>query len=137
MGQTEDQKVVPSDTKDQKAVASHPAEQKVEDSQTKDQKVEKLQTDQKVALSQPFVPGYVEREDTTDSEVENAPDSIESNKKEEIRFDKATLIKSINDAASRKVKETTKEEDKTPEKSASSGKTAEERKKILLDMKEK
>merc|ERR1739848_621395 len=79
-----------------------------------------------------------EREDTTDSEVENAPDSIESNKKEEIRFDKATLIKSINDAASRKVKETTKDEDKTPEKSASSsGKTAEERKKILLDMKEK
>merc|ERR1712241_176990 len=134
MGQTEDQKVVPSETKDQKAAASHPAEQKVEDSQTKDQKVEKSQTDQKVPLSQPFVPGYVEREDTTDSEVENAPDSIESSKKEEIRFDKATLIKSINDAASRKVKETTKEEDKTPEKSASSsGKTAEERKKILLD----
>merc|ERR1711874_768340 len=55
--------------------------------------------------SKPFVPGYVEREDTTDSEVENAPETIELSQKEEKKFDKATLIKSINDAASKKIKD--------------------------------
>merc|ERR1711913_167907 len=74
----------------------------------------KAETVEKPAISKPFVPGYVEREDISDSEVENAPESIELSQKEEIKFDKATLIKSINDAASRKSKENPKD-DKTSE----------------------
>merc|ERR1712088_873335 len=93
--------------------------QKVFTPPTDDQKVITPPTDdqKKRKVSIPFVPGYVEREDTTDSEVENAPESIEVSQKEEIKFDKATLIKSINDAANRKIKEQPKEEDKTSDKS--------------------
>merc|ERR1711953_634846 len=111
-------------------------EDKSESGEKKDEIIAQSSDESVVVSPRPLVPGYIEKDNPTDSEVESTPDEANISRKEEVKFDKATLIKSINDAANKKVKEKLKDE---REKPAGKGKsqTEEDRKKIFSDMKER